>query len=59
LVIAALALIVGAVLVLDGNSGIDSLKGSFSLLGILLLVIGLVIAGYGLMLRQRAMSEPD
>lgn len=58
LIIAALTLVVGVLLVLNGRSGIDSLRGTFVLLGIILLVAGLALSGYALMLRSRDQVEP-
>ena len=58
LVIAGLTVVVGLLLVLNGRGGIDSLKGTFTLLGILLLVVGLALAGYAWMLRSRDQAEP-
>jgi uncharacterized membrane protein HdeD (DUF308 family) len=51
LIIAALTVIVGIMLVVNGRNGIDSLQSTFALLGILMLVVGVVFVGYGLMLR--------
>ena len=58
LVIAGLTMLVGLLLVLNGRGGIDSLKGTFTWLGILLLVVGIALAGYAWMLRTRDQVEP-
>lgn len=52
LLVAGVTVIVGVLLVLNGRSGIDSLQGTFVILGILMLVVGLALVGYGLMLRS-------
>jgi hypothetical protein len=53
LIISAAAVVVGLLLVVNGRNGIESLRGTFALLGILLLVAGLALVGYSLMLRSR------
>ncbi len=58
LVIAGLTLVVGVMLVLTGRDGMDALKGTFTWLGILLLVAGLALAGYAWLLRSRDQAEP-
>jgi uncharacterized membrane protein HdeD (DUF308 family) len=58
LVIAGLTVVVGLLLVLNARGGIDSLKGTFTWLGILLLVVGIALAGYAWMLRSRDQAEP-
>ncbi|MFN8521123.1 MAG: hypothetical protein U0667_17435 [Chloroflexota bacterium] len=57
LIIAALTVIVGLMLVINGRNGIDSLQSTFTLLGILMLLAGLGFLGYGWMLRS-AQIEP-
>jgi uncharacterized membrane protein HdeD (DUF308 family) len=57
LVIAGLTVVAGLLLVFNGRD-IDSLKSSFTLLGILLLIVGLGIGGYAWMLRSRDRAEP-
>jgi uncharacterized membrane protein HdeD (DUF308 family) len=58
LVLAGLTIVVGLLLVLTGRNGIDSLESAFTLLGILLLLVGLVLCGYAWMLRSRDQAEP-
>lgn len=58
LVIAGLTVVIGLLLVLNARGGIDSLKGTFTWLGILLLVVGIALAGYAWMLRSRDQAEP-
>lgn len=58
LIVAALTVIVGLLLVINGRNGIDSLQGTFTLLGILMLLAGLGFVGYGYMLRS-AQMQPD
>ena len=57
-VIAGLTVAVGLLLVVTARGGIDSLKSTFTLLGILLLVVGVALAGYAWMLRSRNQAEP-
>lgn len=57
LAISAAAIVVGALLVWRADQGIDELQAVFVWLGILLLVLGLAIVGWGLMLRQRGQEE--
>jgi uncharacterized membrane protein HdeD (DUF308 family) len=57
-VIAGLTVAVGLLLVVTARGGIDSLKSTFTLLGILLLVVGVALAGYAWMLRSRDQAEP-
>jgi hypothetical protein len=58
LIVAGVTLVVGLLLVFNGRGGIDSLNGTFALLGILLLLAGLALAGYALMLRSRDQPVP-
>ena len=58
LVIAGLTVVIGLLLVLNARDGIDSLKGTFTWLGILLLVVGIALAGYAWLLRSRDQVEP-
>jgi uncharacterized membrane protein HdeD (DUF308 family) len=55
LIVSALTVIVGLLLVLNARNGIDSLQGTFTLLGILMLLAGLGFLGYGFMLRSSQM----
>jgi uncharacterized membrane protein HdeD (DUF308 family) len=57
-VIAGLTVAVGLLLVVTARGGIDSLKSTFTLLGILLLVVGVALAGYAWLLRSRNQAEP-
>jgi drug/metabolite transporter (DMT)-like permease len=57
LAISAAALVVGALLVWRADQGIDELQAVFVWLGILLLVLGVAIVGWGLMLRSREQEE--
>jgi uncharacterized membrane protein HdeD (DUF308 family) len=57
-VIAGLTVAVGLLLVVTARGGIDSLKSTFTLLGILLLVVGVALAGYAWLLRSRDQAEP-
>lgn len=52
------AAVVGLVLILQGNAGVDALRSTFSTLGIVLLVAGLAIAGYAFYLRSNAVTDP-
>jgi hypothetical protein len=45
-------------LVLNGRSGIDALRSTFVLMGIVLLVAGVALVGYGLMIRNAQLSPP-
>jgi len=56
LLIAVVTVVIGAPLILNGRSGIDALRSTFVLLGIVLLVGGVVLAGYGLMIRNAQVS---
>jgi uncharacterized membrane protein HdeD (DUF308 family) len=58
LLLALATIVVGILLVVNGRNGIDALKGTFVLLGVLLLVVGLVLVGYAFLLRSRGASEP-
>jgi hypothetical protein len=55
LIVAALTVIVGLMLIINGRNGIESLQSTFTLLGILMLLAGLGFAGYGWMLRSAQM----
>ncbi len=59
LIVAALTVIVGLMLVINGRNGIASLQGTFTLLGILMLLAGLGFLGYGWMLRSDQMPPGD
>ena len=58
LVIGAATLLMGVLLVANGRNGIDSLKSTFTLLGILLLIVGLALCGYAFVLRSKDQAEP-
>lgn len=51
LIVAALTVVVGLMLVLNGRNGIDSLQSTFTLLGIVMILASLGFLGYGWMLR--------
>jgi len=57
-VIAAVTGAIGLLLLVRGRSGIDELTSSFTLLGVLILIAGLVLAGYALLMRAQARVEP-
>jgi len=57
-VIAAVTGAVGLLLLIRGRSGIDELTSSFTLLGVLILIAGLGLAGYALLMRAQARVEP-
>jgi uncharacterized membrane protein HdeD (DUF308 family) len=59
LIVAVLMLLLGLALVWQTRNGIDALDKTFTWLGILVLVIGLVLTGYGLVMRSRDSQEPD
>ncbi len=59
LIVSALTVIVGAMLILNGRNGIDSLQSTFTLLGILMLVAGLGFLGNGFMLRNAQLQPAD
>ncbi|MET0771589.1 MAG: hypothetical protein ABWZ82_00770 [Candidatus Limnocylindrales bacterium] len=56
LIVSALTVIVGLMLVVNGRNGIDALQGTFTVLGILMLLAGLGFLGYGFMLRNSQMA---
>ncbi|MFN8521462.1 MAG: hypothetical protein U0667_19235 [Chloroflexota bacterium] len=56
LLVSAVTVIVGVMLVLNGRNGIDSLQGTFVALGIVMLLVGLALVGYGLMMRNAQVS---
>lgn len=58
LVISGVTVVVGIMLVINGRNGIDALEGTFVVLGILLLVVGAILVGYGLMIRNAQASAP-
>jgi uncharacterized membrane protein HdeD (DUF308 family) len=58
LVIAVVTVVVGVLLVLNGRNGIEALRSTFVLLGIVLLVAGVALVGYGLMIRNAQLSPP-
>ena len=58
LLIGAATLLAGVLLVANGRNGIDSLKSTFTLLGILLLIVGLALCGYAFVLRSKDQAEP-
>ena len=55
LIVSALTVIVGLLLVINARNGIDALQGTFTVLGILMLLAGLGFLGYGFMLRNSQM----
>ncbi len=57
-VIAAVTGAVGVLLLVRGRSGIDELTSSFTLLGIVILIAGIALAGYALLMRAQARVEP-
>lgn len=56
LLLATVTVIVGILLVINGRNGIDALQGTFVLLGIVMLLVGLALVGYGLMMRGAQVS---
>lgn len=58
LIIAAGCVLVGLLLTLNGIAGYDQVQRTFKLLGILLIVAGGALAGYGYMLKTRQASDP-
>jgi len=56
LIISAAAVVVGVLLVINGRDGADALRGTFALLGVLLLVAGLALIGYALYLRSNGQT---
>jgi uncharacterized membrane protein HdeD (DUF308 family) len=56
LVINAVLAVAGVVLLFAGAAGSSAVDGIFSLLGILLIVVGLGLGGYSYLLRQQEMS---
>jgi uncharacterized membrane protein HdeD (DUF308 family) len=59
LIISALTVVVGVVLILQARSGIEALTSAFTWLGILLLIVGVALVGYGWMLRSRGTTEAE
>jgi hypothetical protein len=58
LIIAAGCALVGLLLTFNGIAGYDEVKGTFKLLGILLIVAGGALTGYGYILRKSAAADP-
>jgi len=58
LIVAAGCLLVGLLLTLNGIAGYDQVKGTFKVLGLLLIVAGGALAVYGYMLKTRQASDP-
>ena len=58
LIVAAGCALVGLLLTINGIAGYEEVKGTFKLLGILLIVAGGALAGYGYMLRKSAGTDP-
>jgi uncharacterized membrane protein HdeD (DUF308 family) len=59
LIVAALTLLLGLALVWQSRNGIDALDKTFTWLGILVLIVGLILTGYGLVMRSHDTQEPD
>jgi uncharacterized membrane protein HdeD (DUF308 family) len=53
LILNSVLALAGLVLMFSGASGSDAVDGIFNILGIVLIVAGLVLAGYGYLLRQQ------
>ena len=58
LIVAGGAALVGVLLTVNGIAGYDQVKGTFKLLGILLLIAGGALAVYGYMLKSRQATDP-
>lgn len=58
LLIAAVTVVLGVLLIVNGRNGIDALQGTFVALGIVMLIVGVVLVGYGLMIRNAQVSAP-
>jgi len=58
LVLAGGAIVVGALMMLRAQEGIDALVSTFAWLGVVLLVIGLVLIGWAALMRSRDQHEP-
>lgn len=56
LLVSVVTVVLGVLLVLNGRNGIDSLQGTFVVLGIVMLVVGAALVGYGLMIRSAQVS---
>lgn len=56
LVLNAILTLAGAVLLFAGAAGADAVDGIFNLLGVLLIAVGLGLAGYAYLLRQQDVS---
>jgi uncharacterized membrane protein HdeD (DUF308 family) len=59
LLISTATIIVGLLLVVNGRNGIESLTGTFAILGVLLLVVGLALVGWAYVLRSKNAVEPE
>ncbi len=59
IIVAALTIVVGILLIVNGRNGIESLQGTFVLLGILIALAGLGFIGYAFMLRSSQATAPD
>lgn len=58
LIVAGGCALVGLLLTINGIAGYDQVKGTFRLLGILLIIAGAALAGYGYMLRDKNGTDP-
>ena len=58
LIIAAGCVLVGLLLTVNGIAGYDAVKGTFRLLGVLLIIAGAALTGYGYTLRKSAGTDP-
>ena len=59
LIVAVAMAIVGVLLVVNAGSGIEELKSTFRLLGVVLLVAGLALVGWGYGLKSRDATDPE
>ncbi len=51
-------MLVGLLLTVNGIAGYDEVKGTFRLLGLLLIIAGVALCGYGYMLRSSQKTDP-
>lgn len=59
ILVAVAMAVVGALLVLNANGGIERLRNTFQLLGIVLAVLGVLLVGWGIALRQRGQADTE
>src|SRR5262245_48886546 len=59
MILGAAAVVVGLLLAFNATKGFDSVRGTFVLLGWLLLLVGIGLIGYSLMLRSNDARESD